>query len=299
MSTAIATRFVTAAEVEALGSAAADGATTLRDELVDCFAHGPRAMRLSGLDPAALGEDGFAKALLAIGRRLGEPSIQSAEGNRVARVERVPGDLQARGTHSDSDLLAHTDMHDILALACVRPAAIGGDSFLVDAHALRDRLAALHPDCLDALRRGYPFGTNPVLQSRHRVSEQPVPVLFDAVPGRPLVCWNGYFMRMAAQERGEPLPGDLATALDALRAVAAELAAEATFRLAPGDVLLWHNWSWLHGRTAFVDDDPAPRLLLRLWLRSDLVPRPPILAERAARIDADHRLTAEQGYRAA
>jgi hypothetical protein len=41
-----------------------------------------------------------------------------------------------------------------------------------------------------------------------------------------------------------------------------------TFMLEPGEMLLWHNFTMLHSRTHFEDDDdPAyKRLLLRLWL---------------------------------
>jgi hypothetical protein len=31
-------------------------------------------------------------------------------------------------------------------------------------------------------------------------------------------------------------------------------------------MMLWHNWTNLHSRTAFEDDPASRRLLLRLWL---------------------------------
>ncbi|WP_255504874.1 TauD/TfdA family dioxygenase [Novosphingobium sp. EMRT-2] len=72
----------------------------------------------------------------------------------------------------------------------------------------------------------------------------------------------------------------------------------AQFRLSPGDVVLWHNWSWLHGRTAFEDDPEQRRLLLRLWLRSDLCPPADIrFAERSVTIDDDHERTRREGMR--
>lgn len=295
----IARRTITPAELAGLLRSEPDSPVLagLRQDLIDCFRTGPRALLLSGIDPRGIGEADFAAALLKLGGWLGVPSIQSPQGELVARVEHDPADLQARGTHSDSELQAHTDLHDILALACVHPAELGGESFLVAAGELHDCLLERHRECLAALRTGYYFGINPVLQSDHPVSEAPVPVLFDAGE-RKLVCWNGYFMRMAALHRNEQLPSALVQALIYLRELAAELAERCRFTLAPGDILFWHNWSWLHGRTAFEDGSANRRRLLRLWLRSDLIDRPPILAERGARIDADHRLTQQLGYRA-
>ena len=272
----------------------------VRTALVDCFTTGPRAVLVRGLDPAALGEDAFADCVLRIGSWLGTPSPQSPQCERVARVEHVPDDAQRRGTHSDSELVAHTDLHDVLALACVRAAQQGGDSFLVSAGDLHDRLVRSAPHHLPALSQGGFMGTNPVLRSREPVSREPVPV-FLPEPGatRMQCCANGYFLRMGAQARGQDLPEALVVALDALKAAAAELARSRAFRLEPGEILLWHNWSWLHGRTAFVDAPDQRRLLLRLWLRSAIVPRDARLADLARRIDADHELTHQLGLRVA
>lgn len=292
----LAHRAITPEEAAALLSAEPDGSATeeLRADLIACFTVGPRAILLKGFDPNRCGEAAFERALLALGGWLGTASIQSPRGEMVARVEHDPADVQARGTHSDDELQGHTDLHDILALACVRPAARGGESFLVGADALYAQILSSHGECMAALREGYYFGTNPVLQSDHPVSADRIPVLFD--DARNLICWNGYFMRMAALHRNEPLPDALVQALDRLRAVAAELAERRRFMLEPGDILFWHNWSWLHGRTAFQDVCANRRKLLRLWLRSELVYRPRVLAERGERIDADHRLTQELGY---
>lgn len=274
--------------------------TETRGALVDCFTAGPRAVLVRGLDPGAVGEETFAAALLRIGGWLGRPSPQSPRCEKVARVEHRPGDPQKRGTHSDSELAAHTDLHDVLALACVRAAAAGGESFLVPAGELFEHMARTAPQHLQVLREGYFMGTNPVLQSREPVSPGPVPVfLHEPDSARMQCCANGYFLRMGALARGAALPDPLVAALDALKSAAAELASERTFRLEPGEILLWHNWSWLHGRTAFADAPDQHRLLLRLWLRSDIVPRDPRLADLARRIDADHHLTRELGLRAA
>lgn len=271
----------------------------LREDLLRVFRSGPRAVVVTGLDPDVLGEARFAQTLLQMGSWLGTPAIQSPAGETVARVERRAGDAQARGTHSDSELNAHTDLHDILALATIRTAQHGGDSFLISAADLYAAMQQTAPDMLEPLYEGYWFGSNPALHSDDPVSVGKVPV-FVRCGQQVQCCFNRYFLGAAAQARGEALPHDLATAINALQRTATMLAGKALFKLERGDVVFWHNWSWLHGRTAFADGegdaDRAGRLLLRLWLHSDLIkPLDPRLAERGKAIDRDHRRAMLEG----
>lgn len=273
----------------------------LREDLLRVFRSGPRAVVVAGLDPDLLGEEQFAQILLLMGSWLGTPAIQSPAGETVARVERRSGDAQARGTHSDSELNAHTDLHDILALAAVRTAQHGGDSFLISAAELYAAMQQMAPELLEPLYEGYWFGSNPALHSDNPVSVAKVPV-FVRCGQQVQCCFNRYFLGIAAQARGEPLPHDLATAVDALQRTAAVLAGKALFKLERGNVLIWHNWSWLHGRTAFAGEegdvaaDRVGRLLLRLWLHSDLIkPLDPRFAQRGPAIDRDHRRAMLEG----
>nr|WP_253951158.1 TauD/TfdA family dioxygenase [Novosphingobium sp. SG751A] len=268
----------------------------LRDDITANFARGPGAILLRGLDPAALGEVRFASVLARIGGWLGTLAIQSPQGERVARVERRGDDPAARGTHSDLELRPHTDLHDILALGCFRAAATGGESLLLSARDLYGALLDEAPQHLPALAKGYYWSTNPALASRQRLRPR-LPILFMPQSGRRAqVAFNGYFLRRAAHERGEDLSPVLAAAIECMEAVAGRLAARNLFDLMPGDMLFWHNWSWLHGRIPFADRAGHSRLLLRLWIRSALAPRAdPGLLELGQRMDEDHRLTAQMG----
>lgn len=297
MTAAVPRRSLSAGERHAFAAGDEAALAQLRADLRAAFGQGARAIVVETGDPSVVGEDGFAARLLMMGRWLGTPSIQSPQGEHVARVERRPGDAQARGTHSDLELAPHTDLHDILALGAVREAMRGGDSFLVRAVDLHEAVRQRMPHHLPALRQGYFFGTNPVLRSRAPVSADRVPVFAGEGDGVQC-CFNPYFLQAAAQARGEALPPAFADAVTDLRALALELATTAQFRLSPGDVVLWHNWSWLHGRTAFEDDPEQRRLLLRLWLRSDLCPPADIrFAERSVAIDDDHERTRRKGMR--
>jgi hypothetical protein len=188
----------------------------LRADLRAAFTDGARAIVVETGDPSVVGEDGFAERLLMLGRWLGTPSIQSPQGELVARVERRPGDAQARGTHSDLELAPHTDLHDILALGTVREAA-GRDSSRPRGGPAR-RGPAADAASLPALREGYFFGTNPVLRSRAAVSASEVRFSRAMAMGcnaasTPISC-------KPPRARGEALPPDLAAAVTDLRALA-------------------------------------------------------------------------------
>lgn len=267
----------------------------LAEDLRAAFTRGPRAIIVEGLDPAVLGEDGMADALALLGAEVGTLSVQSPRGERVMRVEKQTDNPEARGTLTDLELRPHTDMHDILALASVHTAREGGESMLVNVAELHAELARRHPETLAPLQRGYWFGTNPLLASGDPLSVARVP-LIDATHGWPMACYNGYFLHRAAQQRGEELEPELADALEAMGQVALELAMRDLFLLRPGEAVFWHNWSWLHGRTAFHSPPSEPaRLLFRLWLRSDLAgPVHPEFKARGEIIDRDHQRMIER-----
>jgi hypothetical protein len=208
-------------------------------------------------------------------------------------VERRPGDAQARGTHSDLELAPHTDLHDILALGTARRRR-GRDSF---SSARRTCTTRFGSGCRIICRRcaGYFFGTNPVLRSRAPVSAK-VPVF--AGDGDGVQCCFNPISCKPPRARGGSAAACVCRCRHRSARAGVGTGGTAQFRLSPGDVVLWHNWSWLHGRTAFEDDPEQRRLLLRLWLRSDLCPPADIrFAERSVAIDDDHECTRREGMR--
>lgn len=282
-------RPLTTGEVQALLDGREDALADLRDDMTANFARGPGAILLRGLEPDMLDETGFAAAFARLGNWLGTLAIQSPQGERVARVEQRPDDPARRGTYSDAELRPHTDLHDILALACYRAAASGGESLLLSARDVCRAARQETPSLLPELTCPYHWGGNPALQSSGKARPK-VPILLlptDAECG-PQLAYNGYFLRRGALEQGEEPP----PAINAFDRLTARMAGQATFTLMPGDMLFWHNWSWLHGRTPFTDRAGHSRLLFRLWIRSALPPRAdPALLELGLRIDEDHRIT--------
>jgi hypothetical protein len=80
-------------------------------------------------------------------------------------------------------------------------------------------------------------------------------------------CFNqGLFYTFAAKARGEELPPEFVTAMQALNEIAARPGLRADFMLEPGEMVFFHNFTTMHSRSSFHDSETQKRLLLRLWL---------------------------------
>jgi hypothetical protein len=299
------TRRLTAGEVEALGELAASvrhlpaHRITRRDfshpvidalmaEVRHSIMRGRGAVILTGIDPRARTFEQFENLFWGLGTHVGSGTIQGPQGDWVARVEKTEHNPTGRGTLMDTELRPHTDMHEVMALACVSRAAQGGFSTLVSSLAVHNAIHATWPQHLPALYQGFWAGINDSMAGAKPLSDHKVPI-FCCVDGFVSCYYNKYFMRTAARRLGVDLPADLVTAMECFDAQALRTDLGATFMLEPGDMVFWHNWTCLHARTAFRDGPGAKRLLLRLWLNVSAgrsVARE--IADRARRMDEDH-----------
>lgn len=290
------------AELEALGERfAGQPASSIRrdefctpaiDALTADLQHavmaGAGAILLTGIDLSRIDAEIFERIFWGLGTHLGEGAIQGPGGERIARVEQRGDNPERRGTLTDQELRPHTDMHELLALGCVRQAETGGESTIVSAAALHAAIAARSSGALALLEAGYYVGINEAVGGAVPVSAEKVPI-FSVTDGKLSCCYNRFFFESAARLRGEALPPALTDALALLDRMASDPALGFTVRLAPGEMLFWHNWTCLHARRAFHDTPDARRLLLRLWLNvRDGRPVDPRVAARAHTMDADH-----------
>lgn len=205
-----------------------------------------------------------------IARRIGEPVSQTAAGDRVVDVADTTGtELTPRQFKTSQELRLHTDpASDLMALSCIRPAKLGGQSVLVSAVAVRNAMLQEAPALLEMLYQGFfwhRFG-----EGRHEdpaFTDARVPV-FSETSGR-LACRYVRSPIVAAhRDRGTPLSVDEIAALDAFDRIAASPRMRITFQMEAGDMMIVNNLAVLHARTTF-EDVEAPgqrRLLLRFWL---------------------------------
>ena len=249
---------------------------------------GRGAIILSGLDAARHTLERFERLYWGLGTHLGKGTIQGPQGDWVARVEKSEHNPTGRGTLMDAELRPHTDMHEVMSLACISRAAEGGQSTLVSSLAVHNAIHATRPELLGPLYEGFWAGINESVGSRQLLSDGKVPV-FCCIDGAVSCYYNKYFMNCAARRLGVELPSDLIAAMDWFDAQAMRADLAATFMLEPGEMMFWHNWTCLHARAGFRDAPGAKRLLLRLWLNVPNGRRVDSqIAQRARRMDEDH-----------
>lgn len=242
---------------------------TLMGGVRDGVMRGPGAAILSGLDPDRYPLADFQRIFWALGTYLGTAGVQSRMGERMSFVRNAP-DGSARRYRSDVELAPHTDIYEVIALACVSQAESGGETGLSSSLAIHDAIAGTRPDLLAALYQGYYNG----IEAHHGVPDSAradPPALVSRLPvfscvGDVVSCFTMTFWLAAARERGEPIPPKLLEAMRLLGRLARSDDYQVRFLLQPGEMLFWHDWTLLHARAPFRDAPGRERVLLRLWL---------------------------------
>ena len=205
-----------------------------------------------------------------VGAHLGSARSQNAEGHILGHVR----DTGASSENPETRIYQtaerqsfHTDSADVVGLLCLRDAREGGESLLVSALTIYNRMRAKRPDLLERLfdvvatdRRGeVPPGSKPYME---------IPVL-SWHAGRLTVFYQRQYIESAQRFPDAPrLTDEHVAALDLFDSLAEDPTLHVRMRLRPGDMQFVYNHSQLHDRTDFVDwsEPERRRHLLRLWL---------------------------------
>ncbi len=232
--------------------------------------HGNGIELLRGLPIAGYSPATAAAIFCGIGAHLGSARSQNAAGHILGHVRDVGADAQDPNTRiyqTAARQTFHTDSADLVGLMCIRQAKQGGQSLLVSALSLYNRMLAERPDLLALLFE--PIATD----RRGEVPEGQKPYM--EIP--PLSWHQGHltvFYQRQYIDSAQRFPDALRLtaahieALDMFDALANDPELHFTMQLQPGDMQFVYNHSQLHDRTAFLDwPNPAERRhLLRLWL---------------------------------
>ena len=255
----------------------------LMDETRETIMAGHGAVILQGVDVAAQGLDNFKRIYWGLGTHLGQGAVQSYRRDKIGHVQKEKDNPTGRGYQMDTELMSHTDFHELLSLASVSKPVSGGESGIVSSIAIHNIIQQERPDLLAPLYEGYYHES-----AGGTVSESKVPV-FGCVDGTLSAYFHMPFVFNAAKRLGEELPADFLEAMRFMSSVAARPEVRADFTLEPGEMLFWHNFTALHSREAFVDSPEHTRLLLRLWINvPEGRPLPAAFHERAAYMDRVH-----------
>ena len=173
----------------------------------------------------------------------------------------------ATGFHTDST--ARERMPDTVGLLCIRPAIRGGDTTIVNAVAIHERLRQQHPDLLRALYQEFirDIVTPGFARDDAALRLNRFPVFTFGVFSSTLTFrYMRYWIESGHRRAGLPLAPIRIEALNALDALLNAPEFQLRFRLTSGDMLLLNNHLIAHNRSAYTNDPASPRMLLRMWL---------------------------------
>ena len=241
--------------------------------LKDKLLHGVGVEVLRGLPISDYSLETSAAIFCGIGAHLGSARSQNAAGHILGHVRDIgarPDDPNARIYQTSARQTFHTDSADVVGLLCLKEAMEGGDSLLVSAETIYNRMLAERPDLLRLLfdpiatdRRGeIPDGAEPYMTIP--------PLSWHA--GHLTVFYQRQYIDSAQRfDAAMRLTPDHVAALDMFDALANDPALHISMRLQPGDMQFVYNHAQLHDRTGFIDwPDPKDRRhLMRLWLSVD------------------------------
>ena len=205
-----------------------------------------------------------------LGTHLGRGLSQSVLGDRLGHVKDFSReDPLARAYRNKQELSPHTDSCDLVGLACLRDAEIGGVSRITSALSVHNAMLEECPDALEALYRGYVF--------HRRGEEQPgelphtpyrVPI-YSNTDGKVSARYVRTYVEAGEAAVQRPMSAAELAVLDSFEEISKRPELMLDFTLRPGEIYFINNYTILHARTAFDDGDAEEdqrRHLLRLWL---------------------------------
>jgi Taurine catabolism dioxygenase TauD, TfdA family len=235
--------------------------------------HGPRLLLVEGL-PAVWLANGLVDAFyLHLCKWFGQldpvrgPFYDVYDRRVVGRDHvRYPDTNLSHGLHTDS--MSAASLPDMVGLLCVRQAARGGATRLVNVYNACARLTAENPRALEILREDFPRQTRSIATGQVDPSAvDAYPVLSGSSAAGTLRC---RYMRRWIEAgyvcAGIAPPASAVAALDAFDRALETDPAMLCFRMAPAEILFLDNHVILHDRETYQDLDHAPRLMRRAWI---------------------------------
>ena len=226
---------------------------------------GRGALIIAGITPQRYSEEQFQRIYWGFGTHLGVAAVQSVDGDRLGYVQTRDVDPVNRGYRSPQELNMHSDSYEILGLMSVRPAKSGGITGIVSSLALHNEILRTRPELLEPLYEGFHYASEEAQFDDRPVSDTKVPV-FSSMQGHVSCHFEIGQLRAAARRLNVEFSKEFAEAVDYFRALSTRPDLAMHFMLDPGEILLVHNFTNLHSRTAFENFPDRKRLLLRLWL---------------------------------
>lgn len=239
-------------------------------KIQDDLTNGTGFKLIRGLDVSHYSRLEIATIFMGIGSHIGSPRSQNANGHLLGHVRDVGNNAQDTNTRiyqTNERQTFHTDSCDVVGLICLKTAKRGGESLLVSAESIYNKMMRINPYLTSLLFE--PIATDK--RGEVELGEKPyfsIPV-FSWYNDRLTVIYQRQYIDSAQRfDDVKKHSVDLVKALDLFDSLANDPSLNFSMQLQPGDIQLVHNHSLLHDRRDF-EDWPLQserRHLLRLWL---------------------------------
>ena len=244
----------------------------IRKELKD----GVGAVMLRGLPVEDMELIDVAIAYWAIGRQLGKPMSNNAQGDlfgHVTDLGKEYRDPNVRGYQTRATMDYHCDQCAIVGLLCLRTAKSGGTSKIASSVAVYNDLLARRPDLVSVLTKSVCWSKHGEVDAGEAgYYESPV---FNFMEGYLCTSFGPMHIRKGhALPETPPMTDEQREAIRLAEDLAEDHHYEIDFQA--GDIQFLNNFVLLHTRNEFEDwpERERKRLLWRLWLADDGL-RPP------------------------
>ncbi len=227
--------------------------------------HGARFV-VAGPVPGLTMEEQMAAPWL-ICQALGRPLAQNEAGHRFYIIADRGGKMErgARYSQTNQGGSFHTDGvnvkegYEFFLLSCVAPAAMGGESILIDGHTVYRHLCEHASWALPALQRERVWEYKGV-----RPGEYYREPILKLAQGLPLWRYLRDYIEQAARQTNEPVDSASQEAMDCLDAALGHRAHQFRYALRAGETAIVNDRSIFHGRTPFEDAPLAVSIERRL-----------------------------------
>lgn len=234
------------------------------ESLLDELENGYGFVVIRGLSAEKYSEQELTDLYYGIGLYLGLPVTQNPRGDLIGGVENV-GDKKNKLTRvyeTDAYLPYHTDLSDVVGLMCIRKAKRGGLSSLVSAATVYNKILTNNPEYLS-------YFYHPAYCD-HLGDDQPTLTPIFSYFENKLSCrYMRAYIELGHERQNMPLSQVQREALDLFDSYIQDPELRLDMMLEPGDMQFCNNYSVMHSRTSFEDDERPEyrRKLLRLWLK--------------------------------
>jgi hypothetical protein len=222
---------------------------------------------VTGADLADLTDGQLRYLLYGLSLVLGHPMAQNAGGERIVSVlDDRAADAQARGYRTNKALLMHTDAADIAGLLCLQQGSSGGGNAFVSAETVHDVLVDEAPELVHQYYRLWEWEVRG--QQRPGAPQTLSSPIFSYYAGRLRCRYASVLLRQGASRAGGQLTAEQIGALNRFEEIARRPELQLTYRLERGESVWLNNYTVLHARDAFVDEDGSGQIrhLLRTWI---------------------------------